>query len=50
LEVVGPILARRAVVPDEEDDDVLRMLSWFSTTERTMSDVDGENKTSQIGC
>jgi hypothetical protein len=49
VEVVGPILARRAV-DAEGGAAALGMLRWFSATEITISEVDGENRTSQIGC
>jgi len=49
--VVGPIPARRAGVREVEDGGVaLGMLSWESAIERIISEVDGENSTSQIGC
>lgn len=48
--MVGPILARRAVVREAGGRVALGMLSWESAIESTISEVDGENRTSQIGC
>ena len=49
--VVGPILARRAAVREPESGEVvLGMFSWESAIGITISEVDGENIISQIGC